>query len=387
MQEGNITAGYNALNQPTMINTAAFNGNWMFFGFDPLGRCVKRWVGALHNGGVPPANSNPATYFYYDGWNLIQEGPGASSASRTYVHGGRVDELLLSRNVTTGQVAYHHYDARGHAILLTNSSGGIMEQYEYDAFGRPYFHNAAGGSVALSEFGNRFLFNGREYLSDLKLYDYRNRMYQPELGRFMQPDPKHFGAGDYNLYRYCHNDPVNKSDPMGLLSIIIPGFGPGQRDRGGNWSNEKFIREALKRFPDGKVFSRNEMKAAKEAIQAARASGDKTLNIAGYSLGGAAGIKLARDLGKSGIGVDKLVTVDIVRAPGFSGSTLSNPVGVPSNVKEAYNYYQQTGGFHPTNFSGTPVAEGSNVIANQLMQEHHARMPTTALRQYDVDAE
>lgn len=41
-------------------------------------------------------------------------------------------------------------------------------------------------------------------------------MYQPELGRFMQPDPKHFTAGDYNLYRYCHNDPVNNTDPFGL---------------------------------------------------------------------------------------------------------------------------------------------------------------------------
>jgi hypothetical protein len=33
---------------------------------------------------------------------------------------------------------------------------------------------------------------------------------------FLQPDPKEFAAGDYNLYRYCHNDPVNHSDPMGL---------------------------------------------------------------------------------------------------------------------------------------------------------------------------
>jgi len=45
-------------------------------------------------------------------------------------------------------------------------------------------------------------------------------MYQPELGRFLQPDPKQFAAGDYNLYRYCHNDPVNRSDPSGLISEI-----------------------------------------------------------------------------------------------------------------------------------------------------------------------
>ena len=40
-------------------------------------------------------------------------------------------------------------------------------------------------------------------------------MYQPELGRFRQPDPKQFAAGDYNLCRYCHNDPINKNDPFG----------------------------------------------------------------------------------------------------------------------------------------------------------------------------
>jgi hypothetical protein len=39
------------------------------------------------------------------------------------------------------------------------------------------------------------------------------------LARFLQPDPKEFAAGDYNLYRYCHNDPVNRSDPFGLLEF------------------------------------------------------------------------------------------------------------------------------------------------------------------------
>ena len=96
-----------------------------------------------------------------------------------------------------------------------------------------------------SQFGNRFLFTGREWselgsrdidgraerprerartsqwLTDLRLYDFRNRMYQPELGRFLQPDPKEFAAGDYNLYRYCHNDPVNRSDPFGLIDRDI----------------------------------------------------------------------------------------------------------------------------------------------------------------------
>ena len=82
---------------------------------------------------------------------------------------------------------------------------------------------ARGGTIrTASIYNNRFLFTGREWLKDLKLYDYRNRMYQPELGRFLQPDPKQFGAGDYNLYRYCHNDPINKSDPTGLETLTRP---------------------------------------------------------------------------------------------------------------------------------------------------------------------
>jgi RHS repeat-associated protein len=233
MAEGWITASYNALNQPIAIWSPTYNGtsNFMWFGYDPLGRCVKRWVG--DSGDI---YSNPATYFHYDGWNLLQEGANAWGPARVYVHGNRVDEIVWSYNTFTGEQAFHHYDARGHATLLTGSSGNILEQYEYDAFGQPYFYDASGNAVGAydpvqnlwegySQFGNRFLFTGREWIPDLKLYDYRNRMYQPELGRFLQPDPQEFAAGDYNLYRYCGNDPVNRNDPMGLASLTSLGGG------------------------------------------------------------------------------------------------------------------------------------------------------------------
>jgi hypothetical protein len=32
----------------------------------------------------------------------------------------------------------------------------------------------------------------------------------------MSEDPKLFDAGDYNLFRYCHNDPIDFTDPLGL---------------------------------------------------------------------------------------------------------------------------------------------------------------------------
>ena len=226
MADGWNVASYNALNQPVAMWSFAYLGtpNFMWFGYDPLGRCVKRWKGPTAPGNqVPPPDTNPATYFYYDGWSLVQEGSGANSpAARLYVHGGRVDEIVASFAASSNQWAFHHYDARGHCILLTDSSANIIEQYDYDAFGFPYCYTSGGVMLRVdhrhgSPWGTRFLFTGREWLSDLGVYDFRNRLYQPELGRFLQPDPKEFAAGDYNLYRYCHNDPVNRSDPFGLL--------------------------------------------------------------------------------------------------------------------------------------------------------------------------
>jgi RHS repeat-associated protein len=224
MQDGTITASYNALNQPTKISVPGYGSDFLWFGYDPLGRCVKRWMG--------PANASAVsapTYFVYDGWNRVEEGTSPWSPSRVYFHGARTDEVAASYDTASGVLGYHYYDANGNCTMVSNFLGDILEQYDYDAFGLPHYYSASGSDIGSSTFGNRFLFTGREWLSDLKLYDYRNRMYQPELGRFMQPDPKQFGAGDYNLYRYCHNDPINRNDPFGLfespgwMQATIPG--------------------------------------------------------------------------------------------------------------------------------------------------------------------
>ena len=57
-----------------------------------------------------------------------------------------------------------------------------------------------------------------QWIPELGIYDYRHRMYHPSLGRFLQTDPTGFDAGNMNLFRYCGDDPVDRSDPTGLLS-------------------------------------------------------------------------------------------------------------------------------------------------------------------------
>jgi RHS repeat-associated protein len=94
-----------------------------------------------------------------------------------------------------------------------------LEIYTYDAFGTPTITDGAGNQRSTSAYGNRFMFTGREYLLTFGIYDYRNRFYHPGMGIFIQTDPKGFDAGDMNLFRYCGDDPVDKSDPMGLYAM------------------------------------------------------------------------------------------------------------------------------------------------------------------------
>lgn len=41
-------------------------------------------------------------------------------------------------------------------------------------------------------------------------------MYHPQLGQFLQRDPIRYRGGDFNLYNYVRNSPVNRTDPLGL---------------------------------------------------------------------------------------------------------------------------------------------------------------------------
>jgi len=66
-----------------------------------------------------------------------------------------------------------------------------------------------------------YAYTGREWDKETGLYYYRARYYDPMEGRFISKDTISFSGGDVNLYGYVQNNPVNRTDPLGLFGITV----------------------------------------------------------------------------------------------------------------------------------------------------------------------
>jgi RHS repeat-associated protein len=171
------------------------------FHYDARNRCVSRVI------------NGETRYLTYDGWSLLEDRDGAGRLSAKHLHGVAVDEVLAT--VTSGGARYFHQDGLGNVVALTDGSGAVLERVRYDAYGQPEHLTAAGAVSGASPTGNRFLFTGREWFSELGLQDNRYRYYQPGVGRWLSRDPIE-EEGGMNLLEYVGNNPIAGLDPDGL---------------------------------------------------------------------------------------------------------------------------------------------------------------------------
>lgn len=193
---GTASYGYDAFNRLTSAGVATLS-------YDPSGR--------LHQ--TTSNGSSVTARFLYDGSNVIAEYDDSNVLQRRFVFGPGVDEVIVEYvGGGTNDPRWLLRDQVGSVIAATDEDGLLVgNPNTYDEYGQP----GAGNS-------GRFQYTGQIWLPEAGLYHYKARAYLPALGRFAQPDPILYDGG-LNLYAYVNNDPVNNTDPLGLVDVVDTG--------------------------------------------------------------------------------------------------------------------------------------------------------------------
>ena len=207
-------------------SAAAISGGhpWkrLSFQYDFIGRRIQKKV-ETGSPASPVVSVN--RLFLYDGWNLLAEVEKASGTAKlaaTYLWGldvsgtaqgaGGAGGLLLTRQDTNGDGTLDAefrptYDGTGNIIAWIGESGAVVSRIDYDPFGRVLTRQGHVNGLAHG-------FATKYQDEETGLVYFGLRYYSPETGRWISREP--LGEMEsFNLYAYCHNDPVNKVDVLG----------------------------------------------------------------------------------------------------------------------------------------------------------------------------
>lgn len=203
-ENGNTTTySYNARNKLAKITLP--DGTEVNYDYDPFGRRIKKQT---------PTDT---TNYLYANEGLIGEYTEAGTTKKTY--GWRPNSIWGTSpllQVDNNNYYYYHNDHLGTPRKLTDSTGAVLWQADYEAFGKAQVDPA-------SIITNNLRFPGQYYDEETGLHYNLNRYYDPEAGRYEAKDPIGI-IGGLNIFAYVKNNSISRLDPLGLLTIY-GGFG------------------------------------------------------------------------------------------------------------------------------------------------------------------
>jgi RHS repeat-associated protein len=191
---GATTYEYDVENRLVRVVTPS-EGTWEYH-YDALGNRL-----AVTHDGI-------TTWYLHDPIglvNVVAEYDDAGTLVARYDHGLG----LVARTDAAGDPAYYAFDAIGHTRALTDASGAVVNQYDYDPFGIPLQMDETVPNPFgyVGRWGVMAEGNGLTYM--------RARYYEAGVGRFVNEDPIGLAAGDASVRRYCRNAPLGWVDPTG----------------------------------------------------------------------------------------------------------------------------------------------------------------------------
>jgi len=182
-----------------------YSGSAVSYTYDSYGNRVGKSVTGL--GSI----SYLVDRFDQTGYSQVLERNDGSNVE-SYIIGS--DVIALATGASANSIIYFVYDGHGSVRYDADYSGSVLSLYRYDAYG-----NALGFTPADSLY-----YTGEMYDSDLDLYYLRARYYNPQIGSFISSDTYPGSPQDpisLHKYLYCHADPINGIDPLGLEYTLM----------------------------------------------------------------------------------------------------------------------------------------------------------------------
>ncbi|WP_296266629.1 RHS repeat-associated core domain-containing protein [Pseudomonas sp. UBA6562] len=174
--------------------------------YDPMGRRIAKTETTLD--GLVLGHTD----FVWDGLRLIAERRNGHFTLYLYVDDGHAPLARIDGSGAHQRLRHYHTDLNGLPEQLTDDQGEQQWRASYATWGRTREEHCA---VGFADEQN-LRFQGQYLDRESGLHYNLFRYYDPDVGRFTQPDPIGL-AGGLNLYAYAPN-PFTWIDPWGLLN-------------------------------------------------------------------------------------------------------------------------------------------------------------------------
>ncbi len=179
-------------------------------------------------------NQNLIETIVYVNDNLVRKINSTGTFDTVYVKDGQGIVAELQPN---GKKIYYHGDHLGSTTLITNQSGGIVENTSYAPFGEIL----SGGNVSRFDYEGKEFSSGTGYGEGTQDYDFHFRKFDPGLKIFTKPEslfPNLYDPQQLNRYAFERNNPYVYVDRNGKAIIYfgaqgIVGAGPSGLASGG----------------------------------------------------------------------------------------------------------------------------------------------------------
>jgi RHS repeat-associated protein len=171
-----------------------------------------------------PANTNT----YYIGNHTEYEVIGLTTTLRRYFYAGSTRVAMRVVDGATNPTYWLLNDQLGSTAITADASGALSAELRFKAWGEQRY---ASGTTPTT-----YRYTGQREQSQLSIYFYGARWYDPQLSRFLQPDSiiplESQGVQAWDRYAYANNNSVRYNDPTGhtIASAMHDSYGDSKYD-------------------------------------------------------------------------------------------------------------------------------------------------------------